>query len=188
VIRAAMAALAALAAAAPLAAQNGRENFVQPDSALDAVHATQRDAFLALRDSTSAISAAGARLMSDMGPNASLAWMQARSRGIANACAGSEGPLAGARTVTSQGDWPLEAQKQVQSDLLKAMKSFGKQLADCRKTWTALAADTSQTSLRESAPYEMKKVTDQVTQFNLVAGKYLRYIDVKLPPPGTPIR
>jgi hypothetical protein len=187
-IRAATAALVALAAAAPLAAQNGRENFVQPDTALDAVHAPQRDAFLVLRDSTSAISGAGARLMSDMGPNASLAWMRARARGIADACARSEGPLAGARTVTSRGDWPLEPQKKAQADLLKAMKTFEKQLGECRKTWTNLAADTSQTSLRETAPYEMKKVSDQVTQFNLVAGKYLRYIDVKLPPPGTPVR
>jgi len=183
--RVTVAAVLMLGAAAPLAAQAGREHFIQPDTALDAVHTVQRNAFLILRDSTSTISAAGARLMSDMTPSSSLAWMRARARAVVQACARSEAPLAQARVVTSEGSWSLELQKQAQRDLLKAMKKFAGDLTACQKRWTSLAADTSQVSLRENAPYEMKKLQDQVDQFNRVAGKYLQYITITLPPPGT---
>ena len=172
-----------LLAAGPVAAQSGREHFIQADTAYDAVHAVQRDAFLVLRDSTAAISAAGSRLMSDLTPTSSLPWMRGRARAVAQACARSETPLAGARTVTTAGSWPLDRQKKAQSDLLKAMSTFKQELASCQKRWTALAADTSQQSLRENAPYEMKQLQDQVDRFNRSAQHYLNYIGVKLAPP-----
>ena len=175
-----------LMAAGPAAAQNGREHFVQPDTAYDAVHAVQRDAFLILRDSTATIGAAGSRLMSDLTSTSSLIWMRGRARAVAEACARSEQPLAGARAVTLSGSWPLELQKKAQSDLLKEMTAFKSELASCQKKWTTLAADTSQVSLRENAPYEMKQLQDQVDRFNRTAQHYLQYISVKLEPPTPP--
>lgn len=167
-------------------AQIGREHFTTPDTALDAVHAPQQQAFLMLRDSTSSISAAGAKLMSGMSPSSSLAWMQARARDVVTACGNSVGPLANARVVTAQGDWPLGNQQKAQADLLKEMSSFAGDLTDCQTRWTALAADTSNVSFRETAPYEMKKLQDKLDKFNRSAQTYLRYISVKLPPKGTP--
>jgi hypothetical protein len=173
-------------AAGSLRAQSGRENFVQPDTALDAVHAPQQDAFLVLRDSTSSISAAGSRLMSDLTSSSSLAWMQGRARSVTQACARSVGPLSGARRVTAESSWPLERQQKTQADLLKAMTTFAGELSACRKRWTALSADTSQVSLRENAPHQMKLLQDQVNQFNRSAQLYLQYISITLPPPGSP--
>jgi hypothetical protein len=173
-------------AAGSLRAQSGREHFVQPDTALDAVHAVQQDAFLVLRDSTSSISAAGARLMSDLTPTSSLAWMQGRARNVALACARTIGPLAGARRVTAESTWPLEIQQKAQASLLKAMTTFSGELTACQKRWTTLSADTSQVSLREKAPYQMKQLQDQVNQFNRSAQLYLQYISITLPPPGSP--
>ena len=179
------AAVVALAAAAPLHAQVGREQFVEPDTALDAAHAVQQRAFIVLRDSTATISAAGSRLMSEMSPSSSLAWMHARARSVAAACARSEVPLANAKTVTEQWVWTTPGQKNAQADLLKAMPAFASELRDCRKRWTALAADTSQVSLRENAPYQMKQLQTKLDAFSRTAQTYLRFINVKLPPPGT---
>jgi hypothetical protein len=184
--RLALVAALVLGASGTVEAQIGREHFTTPDTALDATHAPQQQAFLLLRDSTSSISAAGAKLMSDMSPSSSLAWMQARARGIVGACGHAVGPLANARAVTEQGDWPLTNQKKAQADLLKEMSSFAGALTDCQTRWTALAADTSTVSFRESAPYEMKKLQAKLDQFNRSAQTYLRYISVKLPPKGTP--
>lgn len=176
----------AITLAGPVQAQNGREYFTSPDTALDAVHAPQQRAFLILRDSTSSISAAGAKLMSGMSSSSSLAWMQARARGVVAACTRSVGPLANARAVTEQGEWPQKGQQKTQSDLLKAMTSFADDLTDCQKRWTALAADTSQVSVRENAPHQMKMLQDKLDKFNRTAQTYLRSIDTKLPPTGTP--
>lgn len=181
-----LAALLSLVAVVPLSAQVGREQFVTPDTALDAAHAVQRDAFVVLRDSTATISAAGSRLMSEMTSSSSLAWMRARARAVAAACARSETPLANAKVVTAQGVWPNAGQKNAQAALLKAMPTFAGDLKDCQKRWTTLAADTSQVSLRENAPYQMKLLQDKLDAFNRTAQTYLRYISVKLPPSGTP--
>lgn len=174
--------LAGLLVAAPLAGQTGREHFVQPDTAIDAVHAAQQDAFLLLRDSTSRISSAGARLMSEMSPSASLAWMRARATAVSKACAGAVAPLASARAVTTGATWPRENQRKAQADLVKGMTSFADDLAGCQKQWTQFTADTSQQAMREKAPYEMKKLQDKLDEFNRTAGTYLRFINVKLPP------
>ncbi len=182
--RSAWCAILMIAIAGSAHAQNGREYFTSPDTALDAVHAPQQQAFLVLRDSTSSISAAGAKLMSDMSPSSSLAWMQARARGVGSACARTEAPLANARAVTQQGDWPLQSQQKAQSDLLTQMTSFAGELTDCQQRWKTLAADTSQVSFRENAPYQMKVLQDKVDMFNRTAGIYLRYISIKLPPRG----
>lgn len=180
-----LAAIVALAAAAPLAAQVGREQFIQPDTALDAAHAVQQRAFIVLRDSTASISAAGARLMSDMTPSSSLAWMHARARSVAAACSRSQLPLANAQAVTEQGAWTTPGQKNAQAELLKAMPAFASELRDCQKRWTALAADTSQVSLRENAPHQMKQLQTKLDAFNRTAQTYLRFISVKLPPQET---
>lgn len=180
-----LATFVALVAVAPLQAQIGREHFVAPDTALDAAHAVQQSAFLVLRDSTATISSAGARLMSEMTPSSSLAWMQARARTVAAACARSEVPLANAKAVTEQGVWTTSGQKNAQAALLKAMPAFAGELRDCEKRWTALAADTSQVSLRENAPYQMSQLQTKLDAFNRTAQTYLRYIGVKLPPGGT---
>ncbi len=177
-----------LALAAPLGAQVGREHFTPPpDTALDAEHAAQRDVFLVLRDSTASISAAGAKLMSDLTPTSSLVWMRSRARAVAAACARSQAPLASARVVTDGAVWPKDGQKKAQSELLKEMTTFSRDLTDCQERWTVMSADTSQTALREKAPHEMKKLNEKVDKFNLAARKYLQYISIKLPPPGTPI-
>lgn len=183
-IRSIWPALLTLATVTPLAAQNGREQFVQTDTALDAAHAVQQAAFIVLRDSTSTISAAGARLMSDLTPSSSLEWMRTRARAVASACARSEAPLATARAVTGQGQWTSDQQKQAQANLLKAMPGFADELKECRKRWSALAMDTSQVSLRESAPYQMQQLLTKLDRFNQTARTYLRSIGVKLPPPG----
>lgn len=180
-----LALVAALAAAAPLAAQVGREQFVEPDTALDAAHAVQQSAFIVLRDSTATISAAGARLMSEMSPSSSLAWMHARARSVVAACARSEVPLANAKAVTERGVWTTPGQKNAQAELLKAMPGFALELQECQKRWTALARDTSQVSLRENAPYQMNQLQTKLDAFNRTAQTYLRFIGVKLPPPGT---
>ncbi|HEX5004345.1 MAG TPA: hypothetical protein VFV65_03470 [Gemmatimonadales bacterium] len=177
-------ALLATLAALPASAQSGREHFIQPDTALDAPHAVQQTAFLVLRDSTSTIAAAGARLMSDMTPNSSLAWMQGRAGSVAEACARSVAPLAEARKVTAAGEWPRDNQRKAQADLLKEMTKFSEELGDCQTRWKALAAEKDRDTLRENAPYQMKQLRDRLDQFNRVAGTYLRYISVKLPPPG----
>jgi len=177
-------ALLMVASVAPAQAQNGREYFTSPDTALDAEHAPQQQAFIILRDSTSTISAAGARLMSDMSPSSSLPWMQARARAVVTACARSERPLANAQAVTRQGVWPNAAQQKAQSELLKEMTALADDLTDCQKRWTALAADTSNVSFRENAPYQMKLLEDKLNAFNRTAQTYLRYIGVKLPPKG----
>lgn len=174
-----------LGLATTLPAQNGREFFVQPDTAYSAVHAAQRDAFTALRDSTSAVSAATSRFLAGITSQSSLAWMQGRSRTVADACARVVGPLANARTVAAGAQWPHPNQQKAQADLLKATTSFGSQLAECRKTWTSLATDSTQVALRENAPYQLRRLDDQVKQFNRVAQKYLQFISVKLPTPGT---
>ncbi len=183
--RSAWCAILMIALAAPVQAQIGREYFTSPDTALDAAHAPQQEAFVLLRDSTASISAAGAKLMSDMSPSSSLAWMQARAQRVVAACARSVGPLANARVVTKQGDWPQASQQKAQSDLLKAMTSFAGDLTDCQTRWTALAADTSNVSFRENAPYQMKLLQDKLDAFNRTAQTYLRYISVKLPPKGS---
>lgn len=183
--RTAWIAVLTIALAGPVHAQNGREHFMTPDTALDAVHAPQEQAFLLLRDSTSSISAAGAKLMSGMGPSSSLAWMRARARDVVAACARSVGPLGNARVVTEQGDWPESRQRKNQADLLKEMSSFSGVLADCQKRWTALAADTSQASLRNTAPHEMKELENKVDKFSRVARTYLRSIDIELQPGAT---
>jgi hypothetical protein len=64
------------------------------------------------------------------------------------------------------------------------MTSFADDLTDCQKRWTALAADTSQVSVRENAPHQMKMLQDKLDKFNRTAGIYLRYISIKLPPRG----
>jgi len=183
-IRPVLAAFLALVAVAPLDAQVGREQFVSPDTALDAAHAVQQAAFVVLRDSTTTISAAGSRLMSDMTSSSSLSWMQARARAVAAACARSEAPLASARVVTLQWKGTTDGQRNAQSALLKEMPAFAGELADCQKRWTVLAADTSQTSLRENAPYQMKLLQNKLDKFNRTAQTYLRFIGVKLPPPA----
>lgn len=173
---------------APLEAQSPLQKYATPDTALDAAHAVQRDAFLLLRDSTSTISAAGSRLMSEMTSTASLAWMRARAKAVAAACARSEAPLASARVVTQQWKATNDGQRNAQSALLKEMPDFAGDLVDCQKRWTVLAADTNQTSLRENAPHQMKLLQKKLDEFNRTARTYLRYITVKLPPPGTPTR
>jgi hypothetical protein len=180
-----LAAILALAFVGPLEAQVGREQFIEPDTALDAAHAVQQAAFLVLRDSTATISAAGSRLMSEMSPSSSLAWMRARARSVAAACARSAAPLANAKVVTEQGAWTTSGQKNAQAALLKAMPVFASDLRDCQKRWTTLAADTSQVSLRENAPYQMRQLQTKLDAFNRTAQTYLRFIGVKLPPPGT---
>ena len=181
-------AVASLLGATPASAQNGREYFIEPDTALDAAHAIQRDVFVVLRDSTAAINSAGARLMSDMTPSSSLAWMRSRSTAITEACARAVAPLAAARELTLDTKWPLARQETARTNLLKEMSSFGTELAACQKRWAGLAADTSRTNLRENAPYQMKLLQEQVDQFNRAVGSYLRLISVKLPPQGTPKR
>jgi hypothetical protein len=178
-IRRALLALGLLCSAGPLAAQN----IYPADTALDADHAAQRDVFVVLRDSTSSISAASARLMTEMGPSASLPWLQARARGVAQACARSVAPLAQAQSAVSKADWLKPYQKKPQAELLKAMSVFHPQLLECTKQWTAMAADTSQTRLRDNAPHAMSVLESQVTDFNRAAQLYLQYISVKLPLP-----
>jgi len=173
---------------APLEAQVGLQHFATPDTALDAAHAVQQDAFLVLRDSTSTISAAGSRLMSEMTSSTSLAWMRARAKAVAAACARSAAPLASAREVTQQWKSSSDGQRNAQSALLKEMPIFAGDLVDCQKRWTVLAADTSQTSLRENAPYQMKLLQEKLDKFNRTARTYLQFISVKLPPPGTPTK
>jgi hypothetical protein len=182
-IRHALAAFLTLVAVAPLSAQVGREQFVTPDTALDATHAVQQAAFIVLRDSTSTISAAGSRLMSGMTSSSSLAWMRARARAVAAACARSEAPLASARVVTHQWKSANDAQRKSQSALLKEMPGFAGDIVNCQKRWTALAADTSQSSLRENAPYQMKELQKKLDKFNRTVLAYLRSINVPLPIP-----
>lgn len=179
-------ALFTLLIAVPLSAQNGREAFVTPDTALDAVHAEQQQAFLVLRDSVSSIAAAGAQLMSAMTSSSSLAWMRARANAVSAACARSEAPLANAKTVVAGAVWPIPGQQKAQTNLLKAMPGFANELSACQKTWNKLAADTSQVALREMAPYQMKLLQDTVDKFNRTAGAYLSYIGVKFPTQGQP--
>lgn len=178
-------ALWALTAAAPLAAQNGVEHFKAPprDTALDPAHAVQRDAFLILRDSTAAISAAGSKLMSDLTSSSSLVWMRTRARAVATACTRTVSPLANAQAVTEAAAWPKAGQQKAQAELLKEMKRFSGDLVDCQKRWTTMAADTSQVAVRESAPYQMKRLSDSLAQFDRAARKYLQYISITLPPP-----
>jgi hypothetical protein len=71
------------------------------------------------------------------------------------------------------------------TNLLKEMTSFSGVLADCQKRWTALAADTSQASLRDTAPHQMKELEDDVDKFSRAARTYLRSIDIELRPGAT---
>jgi hypothetical protein len=180
-MRHALAAFLSLVAVSQLDAQNGREQFVVPDTALDAVHAVQQSAFVVLRDSTTTISAAGSRLMSGMSSFSSLAWMRTRAKAVADACARSEAPLARAQVVTLQWKSANDAQRKSQSALLKAMPVFAADLVDCQKRWTAFTADTSLTSLRENAPYQMKELQEKLDKFNRSVLPYLRSISVPLP-------
>lgn len=175
-----------LMAAGPAAAQNGREHFVQPDTAYDAVHAVQRDAFLVLRDSTSHIDAALAKLMSGLGPSSSLTWMQTRARVVAQACTRAEVPLAAAQTVVVQGRWPYSVQQDARSKALKFMASFATELSGCRTKWERLASDTNRVELRESAPYHVSQLQHQLHSFNQAMADYLRRIDITLPPKAGP--
>lgn len=168
--------------AVPLHAQRGREHFVQPDTAIDAEHAVQRDAFLVLRDSTSTIRAASARLMSDLTPSSSRAWIRTRAQAMAAACARSEGPLEAARAVTESGNWPMDRQRKSQVALLKEMTAFAEELRSCQVIWAALSTDTSRTALREQAPYQMKLLEDRLRKFDLASRLYLQYIGIKLAP------
>lgn len=175
-----------LGVATALPAQNGREFFVQPDTTVyGPVHAAQRDAFTALRDSISRISSATARFLAGVTSQSSLAWMQGRSRSVADACARTVAPLEHARAVASGAQWPHANQQKVQADLLKEMTGFSGQLAECQKSWTSLATDSSQVALRENAPHQLRRLDNQTNQFNRVARTYLQYISVKLPTPGT---
>jgi len=175
-----------LLAAGPLAAQSGREYFVQPSAPVDSATAARQAPFYVLRDSTSAISAAGARLMSDLTPSSSVPWMQARARAVAKACAGSVTPLADARASTEASSWPKSMQQRAQTDVLKQMDTFAGVLAGCQKTWTTLAADTSQTSLRDQAPYQMQRLQSEVSALSRSVQNYLRFTEAQLPPPGSP--
>jgi len=111
--------------------------------------------------------------------------MQARALSVAKACARSEDPLAGARLVTSQAAWPRDVQQDAQTALLKEMTTFSRVLADCKARWTAMSVESSQSSLREGAPYQMKLLEDRLNLFNETARAYLRRIGIKLPPMGT---
>jgi hypothetical protein len=154
-----------------------------PDTALDAAHAVQRDAFLVLRDSTSGITAAGSRLMSGLSPTASLAWLQGRARGMAQACARTVAPLGQAREVVTKATWPKTYQQKARAEMLKAIAAFNPQLLQCQKDWKALAADTSQYNLRVTAPHAASVVQSQVVEFESASQRYLQYISVKLPLP-----
>ncbi len=185
-IRRAAPLLLCLLAAAPLAAQSGREYFVQPSTPVDSAVAARQAPFFVLRDSTSAISAAGARLMSDLTPSSSVAWMQARARAVIKACAGAVQPLTAARAMTESSTWSNPAQQQAQADLLKQMTSFAGTLAACQQTWTVLAAETSQSSLRDQLPYQNQLLQTQVTALGRRLQVYLKYTDAQLPPPAQP--
>lgn len=184
-IRPALWALLAAGLSSPLAAQSGREYFVQPDTAYDSVHTVQRDAFTLLRDSTTAISAATSRLMAGISPSSSLPWLRGQAMAVAAACRGATGPLAAARAVTQQGEWPKEYSRKAQASLLEEMGKFSGQLGACDTEWKGLAADTSQQHFRDNAPYRLKRLNDQVAAFNRSVGHYLRSIGVKLKTPGT---
>jgi len=168
----------------PLAAQNGREYFVPPDTTVDPAVVARQAPYAALRDSTSAISAAGARLMSGMSPSSSVPWMQSRARGVAQACEGAVAPLAAAREATEGAHWEKSAQQQAQATLLKEMSSFAGALSDCRKTWPQMAADTSQSSLRDQLPYRMQQLQNRVLSLNRSVQAYLKYVGMPLPLPG----
>jgi hypothetical protein len=154
-----------------------------PDTALDAAHVVQQDAFLMLRDSTSAISTAASRLMSGLSPSASLPWLQGRSRGMADACAHVVAPLAHAREVVAKATWTKPHEQKAQAEMLKAIGVFNPQLLQCQKEWKALAADTSQYNLRVTAPHSASVVQSQVVEFERASQRYLQYINVKLPLP-----
>lgn len=168
----------------PLAAQNGREYFVQPDTTVDSAVVARQAPYALLRDSTSAISAAGARLMSGMSPSSSVPWMQSRARAVAMACEGAVAPLTAAREATEGATWEKSAQRKAQATLLKEMSSFAGALADCRKSWPQMAADTSQSSLREKLPYRMQLLQNQVLSLNRSVQAYLKYARMPLPLPG----
>lgn len=173
--------------ATSLHAQTGREYFVQPDTARDSTVVSRQAPFLVLRDSTSALKAAGAKLMSELTSTSSVAWMHARARAILKGCAASEAPLAGARAATAaEKEWPRDIQRQAQASLLKQMDSFRDALTSCDTQWTALARDTSQTAVRESAPYQWKLLNDQIGALNRSVQNYLQLTAAKLPPPGQP--
>ena len=121
--------------------------------------------------------------MSDLNPSASLAWLQARARGMAQACARPVGPLARARTVVAKATWSKPHEQKAQAEMLKAIAVFNPQLLECQLQWTAMAADTSQYDLRTTAPHAASVMQSQVVQFERVSQLYLQYISVKLPLP-----
>lgn len=168
-----------LCAAGSLKAQDA----TPPDTALDAAHAVQRDAFLVLRDSNSAISTAASRMMSGLSPSASLAWLQGRARGMAEACAHPVAPLARAREVVAKATWSKAHEQKAQGEMLKAIAVYNPQLLQCQKDWKALAADTSQYNLRVTAPHAASVVQSQAVEFERASQRYLQYINVKLPLP-----
>jgi len=168
-----------LAAAGPLHAQAA----TPPDTALDAAHVVQRDAFLALRDSLVPIASASARMMSDLSPSASLPWLQSRARAMAEACARPMGPLARTREVVAKATWSKPYELNAQSKMLKAIEVFEPQLVSCQKEWKAIAADTSQDHLRTTAPHAASVLQAQVAKFQHASQNYLQYISVRLPFP-----
>jgi len=165
----------------PLAAQNGREYFVQPDTAVDPAVVARQAPYAMLRDSTSAISAAGARLMASLSSSSSLAWMRSQVRTVLKACDGAVAPLAAARTATEAAKWSASPQQRAQAALLTEMTRFDKALGECRKAWPQMAADTSQSRLRDQLPYRMQQLEDQVDALNRSVQAYLKAAGMSLP-------
>ena len=173
----------AIVLASPLAAQNGREYFVQPDTAVDSAVVARQAPYVMLRDSSSAISAAGARLMGSLSSSSSVAWMHSQARTVLKACDAAVAPLAAARTATEAAKWSTSARQQAQAALLTEMSSFGKALADCRTTWPRMAADTSQSQLRDQLPYRMHQLQDRVDALHRRIQSYLKSVGMSLPLP-----
>lgn len=166
-----------LAGAAPLSAQT----VVRPDPVLDSAHAAVRDALGDFRDSLQTIEAAGARLQRGT-HGASAAWIRARARQMAAACAASQRILPTTRDGIRAGVWQTARERAAQADLLKAFEVLGAKLRWCQERFAPPSDAAGIEAIRNSGNYWRGQLSAALTDYDRAAGYFLSTLGIKVRP------
>jgi hypothetical protein len=173
--------LLVLLVASPVTAQT----VVQPEKPLDPGQLKARDAMMKLRGSLNSITAASARLVRGAGPASSSAWLQARARNLAFACAHSRATMAEVRPVVEGGDGTTQVQLTARRNLLAAMTGLDATLTTCETKWAARSTAADATPIREQGPSEVEAMKQEVQAFDRTLSAYASVLGFQLPPTGS---
>jgi hypothetical protein len=112
---------------------------IMPEAPLEASRARVRDALLVLRDSLHAIDGANARLRRDFRVTSAAA-LSGRARSIADACAGAERTVPGARKAVEETRADTRFERDQRAALLRSLDDLAGTLGGCRSDFVALGS------------------------------------------------